>query len=142
VDYRIFRILTITNNAMNMEYYLSFIEPTVLSSIMFIDVLVVFAVIRLSHSLEHHLLLIVIQVGLVAIVYEYVSLQLMASVFELSQKYIRLGRRLFRTKTFLGKVFKSLRPARIDVGAFYVEKSTIFVYFDACITHTINFLLL
>jgi len=125
-----------------MEYYLSLVQPTLLTSLMFYNVVVVFSVMKLSHVLEPHLLVIVLQTGLVAVMYEYISLQLMSSVFELSREYIQQGKKTFGKKTWNGKVFKSLRPARINVGSFYVEKSTIFVYFDACINHTINFLLI
>jgi len=126
----------------NFGYMASYTEPTVGTTLLMVIVLVVFCAIKLMKALDYFVLLTALLIVSVSIAYEVLALRLMASIYELSSKYTATGRKTVGLKTSHGKEFQSFRSLRINVGSFFVENLTVFAYFDSCIKHTIDVLLL
>jgi len=141
-DIQIYRMLGIAMQGYNMDYMARYTEPIVGTAILAIIVLSVFCVIKLNHVMEIFIISTALLIASFTLAYEILALRLMASIYESSVKYSQIGMKSIGRKTIEGKELKSFRSLRINIGSFFVESSTAFVYFDSCINHSINVLLM
>lgn len=135
-------MLGIAMQGYNMDFMASYTEPTVGTSILAITVLTVFCVIKLIHVMELFIILTALLITSVTLAYEVMALTLMASIYECSQNYLEFAKKSDGNDKVTRKEYASLRSLRVNIGSFFVENLTVFVYFDSCINHSINVLLM